>query len=87
MAETEKKKPSIGSCLLATLLSILDLEFLRAELKRFYAEEWRWGKFDCVAMLKLDIYRVFKVKDFTGVIRYLAANPQEKAPGVFRAAL
>jgi hypothetical protein len=77
MAETEKKKPPIGSYLLATLLSLLDLEFLRAELKKFYGEEWRWRKFDCIAMLKLDIYRIFKVKDFTGIIRYLAKNPQE----------
>lgn len=77
MAETEKKKPSIGSYLLATLLSVLDLEFLRAELKKFYAEEWRWRKFDCIAMLKLDIFRIFKQEDFTGVIRYLGANPQD----------
>jgi len=73
----EKKKPSVGSYLLAVLLSLLDLEFLRVELRKFYAEEWRWRKFDCIAMLKLDIFRIFKKKDFTGVIRYLAANPHE----------
>jgi len=77
MAETEKKKPSIGSYLLATLLSILDLEFLREHLRKFYAEEWRWRKFDCICMLKLDIFRIFKQEDFTGVIRYLGANPQD----------
>lgn len=77
MTEIEKKKPSIGFYLLASLLSVLDLEFLRAELRKFYAEEWRWRKFDCVCMLKLDIFRIFKREDFTGVIRYLATNPQD----------
>ncbi len=77
MAETEKKKPCIGSYLLATLLSVLDLEFLRENLKKFYAEEWRWRKFDCVAMLKLDIFRIFKREDFTGIIRYLGKCPDE----------
>ncbi|MEK6777716.1 MAG: transposase [bacterium] len=79
MAETEKKKPSIGTYLLATLLSMLDLEFLREHLKKFYAEEWRWKKFDCISVLKLDIFRIFRQDDFTGVIRYLAANPKEAA--------
>ena len=79
MAETEKKKPSIGSYLLATLLSILDLEFLRAELTRFYAEAWRWKKFDRVAMLKLDIFRILKRKNFTGIMRYLAMHQEEAA--------
>lgn len=77
MAETEKKKPPIGIYLLANLLSILDLEFLREHLSKFYGEKWRWHKFDRVAMLKLDIFRIFKVEDFTGIIRYLVLHPEE----------
>jgi len=77
MAETEKKKPCIGFYLLATLLSLLDLEFLREHLRKFYAEEWRWRKFDRIAMLKLDMFRIFKREDFTGVIRYLTLHPEE----------
>jgi len=65
--------------MLATLLHILDLEFLREHLKKFYAEEWRWKKFDCISVLKLDIFRIFRQDNFTGVIRYLAANPKEVA--------
>ena len=64
MEDEKKEKPSVGSHLLAVLLSLLDLEFLRQELRKFYAEEWRWKKFDCIAMLKLDIYRIFKKKNF-----------------------
>ena len=56
MEEEKEDKPSVGSHVLAVLLSLLNLEFLRQELKRFYAEEWRWRKFDCVCMLKLDIF-------------------------------
>lgn len=63
--------------MLAVLLSLLDLEFLRQNLDRFYAEKWRWKKFDCIAMLKLDIFRIFKRKNFTSVIKYLKANRQE----------
>ena len=77
MEEEKEDKPSVGSHMLAVLLSLLDLEFLREHLKKFYAEEWRWRKFDCIAMLKLDIFRIFKQKDFTGVIKYLAKNQEE----------
>ena len=77
MGETEKKKPSIGIYLLASVLSILDLEFLREHLSKFYGEKWRWRKFDCVAMLKLDIFRAIKVEDFTSIIRYLKLRPEE----------
>lgn len=77
MGVEQEIKPSIGTCLLATLLSLLDLEFLREHLKKFYAEEWRWRKFDCVCMLKLNIFRIFKQKDFPGVIKYLSLRPDE----------
>ncbi len=77
MEEEKEDKPSVGSHLLAVLLSLLDLEFLRQNLEKFYAEKWRWKKFDCIAMLKLDIFRIFKRKNFTSVIKYLKANRQE----------
>ena len=77
MKKEKMKKPSVGTYLLAVLLSAIDLEFLRVELKKFYAEEWRWKKFDCVAMLKLDIFRIFKRKNFTEVIEYLKHSPEE----------
>ena len=77
MKEEKEDKPSVGSHMLAVLLSLLDLEFLRQNLEKFYAEKWRWKKFDCVAMLKLDIFRIFKRKNFTSVIKYLKANRQE----------
>lgn len=77
MYNEKNNNASVGSYMIAALLSLLDFEFLRGELKKFYAEEWRWRKFDLVAMLKLDIFRIIKRKNFTSVVEYLAHSPAE----------
>ncbi len=56
---------------LAGLLSIVNLEFLRIVLEKYYAQIWRWKKFDCVSMLRLTIFRIVKRKNRCAVIRYL----------------
>lgn len=61
----------------AMVLSLVSLEFLRPVLKQFYAEEWRWKKFDCIAMLKLSVYKRWKKKGYTALIRYLRLHPSE----------
>lgn len=62
---------------LAGLLSLVNLEFLRVVLDKYYAEQWRWKKFDCIAMLKLTIFRIVKRKDRCAVIRYLKLFPEQ----------
>jgi hypothetical protein len=62
---------------LAGLLAMVRLEFLRPLLLLHYAETWRWKRFDCIAMLKLTIFRIIKRKDCCGVIRYLGLYPEQ----------
>lgn len=61
----------------AMVLSLVGLEFLRPILVAFYAESWRWKKFDCIAMLRLSVYKRWKKKNYTALIRYLSINPIE----------
>lgn len=61
----------------AMVLSLVGLEFLRPVLVAFYAESWRWKKFDCIAMLRLSVYKRWKKKNYTALIRYLKINPFE----------
>lgn len=62
---------------LAGLLAFVNLEFLRPVLLAYYGQTWRWKKFDCVAMLKLTIFRIVKRKDRCAVIRYLKLFPEQ----------
>ncbi|MEK6843145.1 MAG: transposase [Candidatus Micrarchaeota archaeon] len=62
---------------LAGLLSLVNLEFLRAVLEKYYGEKWRWKKFDCIAMLRLTVFRIIKRKDRCGIIRYLKLFPEQ----------
>ena len=64
---------------LAGLLAAMNLDFLRPVLQKYYAESWRWKKFDCIAMLKLTVFRIIKRKDRCAVIRYLRLFPEQAA--------
>ncbi|MBI4738775.1 transposase [Candidatus Woesearchaeota archaeon] len=62
---------------LAGLLGIINLDFLRPVLEKYYGESWRWKKFDCIAMLRLTIFRIIKRKNRCGIIRYLKLFPEQ----------
>ena len=64
---------------LAGLLGIINLEFLRSVLEKYYGQVWRWKKFDCLAMLRLTIFRIIKRKNRRAVIRYLKLFPEQAA--------
>ena len=64
---------------LAGLLALVSLDFLRPVLLLHYAEAWRWKKFDCIAMLKLTVFRIIKRKNRCAVIRYLRLFPEQAA--------
>lgn len=62
---------------LAGLLAFVNLDFLRPVLLVYYGESWRWRKYDCIAMLKLTIFRIVKRKDRCAVVRYLKLFPEQ----------